>query len=134
MPGAARSTSPRDHLPRFGSLPGGRVHYALGYSGNGVAPSHLAGRILAALALESDEPLTRLAVVGPPPRRFPPEPFRFVGARLIRTAIMRREAGEMAGRRAPWWLRQLTALPRRLGYQLGPTAGDPQEPGGIASQ
>ena len=114
-----------DHLPRFGSLPGRHTHYALGFSGNGVAPSHLAGRVLAALALESDEPVTRLALVGPPPRRLPPEPFRYVGARLIRTAIMRREAQEMAGGRSSWLLRQLTALPHRLGYHLGPTAGDP---------
>jgi glycine/D-amino acid oxidase-like deaminating enzyme len=112
-----------DHLPRFGSLPGGRVHFALGYSGNGVAPSHLAGRVLAALALESDEPVTRLAVVGPPPRRLPPEPFRLLGARVMRHAIMRRESMEMRGRHAPWLLRQLTALPRRLGYHLGPSAG-----------
>ncbi|HEX6139902.1 MAG TPA: FAD-dependent oxidoreductase, partial [Candidatus Limnocylindria bacterium] len=112
-----------DHLPRVGSLRGGRVHYALGYSGNGVAPSHLAGRILAALALGSDEPITRLAVVGPPPRRLPPEPFRSVGARLMRAAIMRREAMELAGRPAPLALRALTALPRRLGYHLGPDMG-----------
>jgi glycine/D-amino acid oxidase-like deaminating enzyme len=109
-----------DHLPRFGSLPGGRVHYALGYSGNGVAPSHLAGRVLAALALESDEPVLRLPMVGPPSGRLPPEPFRYVGARLMRAAIVRREAAEVAGRRASWPLRQLTALPRRLGYHLGP--------------
>jgi glycine/D-amino acid oxidase-like deaminating enzyme len=111
-----------DHLPRFGSLPGGRVHYAVGFSGNGVAPSHLAGRVLAALALESDEPITRLPMVGPPRQNLPPEPFRLVGARLIRAAIMRREAAELAGRRASWPLRQLTALPRRLGYHLGPDA------------
>jgi glycine/D-amino acid oxidase-like deaminating enzyme len=111
-----------DHLPRFGSLPGGRVHYALGFSGNGVAPSHLAGRVLAALALGSDEPLTRLPMVGPPRQKLPPEPFRIVGARAIRAAIMRREAAELAGRRASWPLRQLTALPRRLGYHLGPDA------------
>ena len=110
-----------DHLPRFGSLPGGRVHYALGYSGNGVAPSHLAGRVLAALAVGADEPLTRLPMVGPPRGSLPPEPFRIVGARLVRTAIMRREAIEMEGRRAPWLLRQLTSLPRRLGYHLGPS-------------
>ena len=36
-----------DHVPQFGSLPGGHVHYAFGYSGNGVAPSHLGGRIIA---------------------------------------------------------------------------------------
>jgi hypothetical protein len=96
------------------------VYYALGFSGNGVAPSHLAGRILAALALGSDEPITRLGPVGPPPGRLPPEPFRYIGARVLRAAIMRREARELAGHRAPWWLRQLTALPRRLGYHLGP--------------
>ena len=48
------------------------MHYALGYSGNGVAPSHLAGRVLAALVLGSDEPITRLCLVGPPPHRLPP--------------------------------------------------------------
>jgi glycine/D-amino acid oxidase-like deaminating enzyme len=111
-----------DHLPRFGSLPGGRVHYAVGFSGNGVAPSHLAGRVLAALALGADEPITRLCLVGPPPHRLPPEPFRYIGARILRQAIVMREAREMEGRRAPWWLRQLTAMPRRLGYHLGPSA------------
>jgi glycine/D-amino acid oxidase-like deaminating enzyme len=109
-----------DHLPRFGTLPGLPVHYAIGFSGNGVGPSHLAGRVLAALALGSDEPQTRLGPVGRPPRRLPPEPFRYVGARLLRGAIVRREALEMRGQRAPWWLRQFTALPRRLGYHLGP--------------
>jgi glycine/D-amino acid oxidase-like deaminating enzyme len=111
-----------DHLPRFGTLQGGGAHYALGYSGNGVAPSHLAGRVLAALALGSDEPVTRLCLVAPPPQRLPPEPFRYLGARVIREAIVMRERREMEGRRAPWWLRQLTTLPRRLGYHLGPSA------------
>ena len=34
------------HLPQIGSLADGPVHYAFGYTGNGVGPSHLAGRIL----------------------------------------------------------------------------------------
>jgi glycine/D-amino acid oxidase-like deaminating enzyme len=109
-----------DHLPRFGTLRGMPVHYALGFSGNGVAPSHMAGRVLAALALDSGEPITRLCVVGPPPNRLPPEPFRYIGARILRGAIVRREALELSGRRAPWWLRQVTSFPRRLGYHLGP--------------
>ncbi len=109
-----------DHLPRFGTLAGGRVHFGFGYSGNGVAPSHLGGRILAALALGSDEPTTRLPIVGAVPRRFPPEPFRYVGARVLREALVRREDGEEEGRRAGWALRQATRLPRRLGYRLGP--------------
>jgi glycine/D-amino acid oxidase-like deaminating enzyme len=109
-----------DHLPRFGRIRGWPVYYAVGFSGNGVGPSHLAGRVLAALALDSDETITRLGLVGPPPGRLPPEPLRYIGARILRTAIVRREALELGGRRAPWWLRQLTALPRRLGYHLGP--------------
>jgi glycine/D-amino acid oxidase-like deaminating enzyme len=109
-----------EHLPRIGTLAGGRVHFAFGYSGNGVAPSHLAGRILAAMALGADEPLTRLAIVGRVPRDLPPEPFRYVGARMLREAMVRREDAEEAGRRPPWWLRELTRLPRRLGYHLGP--------------
>jgi glycine/D-amino acid oxidase-like deaminating enzyme len=109
-----------DHLPRFGTLPGGRVHYGFGYSGNGVAPSHLGGRILAALALEADEPVTRLGLVDPRPHRFPPEPLRYVGARVLREAMIRLEDQEEAGRRPPLWLRELTRIPRRLGYHLGP--------------
>ena len=109
-----------NHLPRFGTLAGGRVHFGFGYSGNGVAPSHLGGRILAALALGSDDPITRLPIVGGVPRRFPPEPFRYAGARILREALIRREDREEEGRRAGWALCGLTRLPRRLGYHLGP--------------
>lgn len=109
-----------DHLPRFGTLAGGRIHFGFGYSGNGVAPSHLGGRILAGLALGSDEPVTHLPLVGGVPRRFPPEPFRYVGARILREALVRREDGEEDGREAGWALRELTRLPRRLGFHLGP--------------
>jgi glycine/D-amino acid oxidase-like deaminating enzyme len=109
-----------DHLPSFGTLPSGRVHYGFGYSGNGVAPSHLGGRILAALALGSQEPVTQLAVVGSRARRFPPEPVRYLGARVVRAAVLSREDREERGQDAPRWLRELTRLPRRLGYHLGP--------------
>jgi hypothetical protein len=40
-----------DHLPFFGTLDAGTVHYGLGYTGNGVGPAHLGGRILAHRAL-----------------------------------------------------------------------------------
>ncbi len=109
-----------DHLPRVGTLADGRLHFAFGYSGNGVAPSHLAGRILAARTLASDEPITRLPIVGPVPRRLPPEPFRYLGARILREAMIRREDGEEEGRPPSPWLRELTRAPRRLGYHLGP--------------
>ena len=111
-----------DHLPHVWSAHGGRVHLGAGYSGNGVAPSHLVGRILAALTLGSDEPITRLPIVGKPRGIFPPEPFRYVGARVMREAMIRREDAEEAGRRPHRLLRALSRLPRRLGYHLGPGA------------
>jgi glycine/D-amino acid oxidase-like deaminating enzyme len=109
-----------DHLPHAWTAMDGRVLVAAGYSGNGVAPSHLMGRVLTAMAVGSDEPITRLPIVGRPSPRFPPEPFRYVGARVMRAAMIRREDDEEAGRRPPWVVRAVSGIPRRLGYRLGP--------------
>ena len=46
------------HIPQIGTLPGAPVHFAFGYTGNGVGPSHLAGRTLASLALGRADELT----------------------------------------------------------------------------
>jgi glycine/D-amino acid oxidase-like deaminating enzyme len=110
-----------DHLPVFASVPGRPIHYGHGYSGNGVAPAVLGGRILAALALErADDPALALPLVGTLPRAFPPEPFRYVGARVVREAIVRTELAEERGERGSRLLREVSRLPRRLGYHLGP--------------
>lgn len=110
------------HLPSFGATDStGRILYGHGYSGNGVGPSHLGGRILAALALgQTDDPLLQLPVVEWRPRSFPPEPFRYIGARVIREAIVAAEEREDHGRSVPRLLKALGRLPRRLGYELGP--------------
>jgi glycine/D-amino acid oxidase-like deaminating enzyme len=113
-----------DHRPWFGTRPGGRTHHGLGYSGNGVAPAILGGRILAALATgrARDDAWVSLPIVGDgaTPRAFPPEPFRAVGARVFREAMVVRERAEEAGRAPNPLVRELTRLPRRLGYHLGP--------------
>jgi glycine/D-amino acid oxidase-like deaminating enzyme len=111
-----------DHLPWFGSIAGRPIHYGHGYSGNGVGPSLVGGRILAAKALErADHPALALPLAhGRPPRAFPPEPARFVGARLVREAAARRESMEERGEDPGLLLRELSRLPRRLGYHLGP--------------
>jgi glycine/D-amino acid oxidase-like deaminating enzyme len=111
-----------DHRPWFESLFGGRVHLGLGYSGNGVAPSILGGRILAALAAGPgvDDDAASLPIVGARPRAFPPEPFRAIGARVFREAIARREEAEEASREPSPLVRELSRIPRRLGYHLGP--------------
>ena len=109
-----------DRLPAIGLRAGGRVLYAHGYSGNGVGPAQLAGRILASLLVTPDAPLSRLPIVGRRPRRFPPEPLRFAGARAIREALIRVDDAAEEGRRPNLLVRQLAALPRRLGYRMGP--------------
>lgn len=67
-----------------------------GFSGNGVGPSHLAGRILAELVLGHDE---RWGIVGDPPGRFPPEPIRYVGGRVVQGAVRAKERAEDEDRR-----------------------------------
>lgn len=113
-----------DHRPWFGTRPGGRIHHGFGYSGNGVAPAILGGRILAALATgrAHDDEVASLPIVGTgaTPRAFPPEPFRGAGARIFRTAMVRREEAEEAGREPSPVIREITRTPRRLGYHLGP--------------
>jgi glycine/D-amino acid oxidase-like deaminating enzyme len=109
-----------DHLPAFASVPGRPIHFGHGYSGNGVAPSVVGGRILAALAVQAaDDPALALPLVGALPRAFPPEPFRYAGARVVREAIVRREQLEEEGRPVGRLLREVTRLPKRLGYHLG---------------
>jgi glycine/D-amino acid oxidase-like deaminating enzyme len=111
-----------DHLPWFGSIPDRPIHYGHGYSGNGVGPSLVGGRILAARALErADDPALALPLAdGRSPRAFPPEPARYVGARLVREAAARRETLEERGEEPGRLLRELSRLPRRVGYHLGP--------------
>jgi glycine/D-amino acid oxidase-like deaminating enzyme len=112
-----------DHLPSFGAMDGtdGRVLYGHGYSGTGVGPAWLGGRILAALACDAhDDPDARLPMVGHRARPFPPEPFRFLGARVIREAIVATEQRDDLGGYVPPPLRWLVRLPRAMGYDLGP--------------
>ncbi|MEA2470280.1 MAG: hypothetical protein QOE38_1279, partial [Thermoleophilaceae bacterium] len=66
------------HLPFVGALgEHGNVHYGLGYSGNGVGPSALIGRILARRALGANDEYANCALVSGPPGYLPPEPLRF---------------------------------------------------------
>ncbi len=85
-------------LPIFGHLDGRRqIVYGVGWSGNGVAPSVLGGKILASLALEHDDDWGRHPLIERSAGRFPPEPIRYVGAHLVRAAVTRKEAAENRG-------------------------------------
>ncbi|HSI81833.1 MAG TPA: FAD-dependent oxidoreductase [Solirubrobacterales bacterium] len=107
------------HLPVVGTVPGEPVHYAFGYTGNGVGPSYMAGRILASLALDRRDQPTRLAIVDPPPVRVPPEPLRFVGGAIVRRALLRKEAAEEQGRRPDRFSALVAGIPERIGIHVG---------------
>src|SRR5579864_7022773 len=101
-----------DHLPFFRTKPGTRIHYGAGYSGHGVGPAWLGGRILASLVLGADDEWTRLPLATRSVPRLPPEPLRRAGGGLVRWAIMACEAAEAEGRRPGLVARAGAALPR----------------------
>jgi glycine/D-amino acid oxidase-like deaminating enzyme len=104
------------HLPIFGSR--GRVHHGFGFTGNGVGPSYLGGEILARLALDRRDERTRLALVEPGRKLFPPEPFRYAGGSAIRRALLAKDAAEDEGREPGALTSLVASLPRKLGLRL----------------
>ena len=108
------------HLPTFGTLGRGNVHYGHGYTGNGVGPAHLGGRIMAARILGKSDPVLDLPLVDLEPLRFPPEPIRSPGALVANTAIRRKDEAEDDGEQPNPFVDFVAKLPRRLGYNLGP--------------
>lgn len=108
-----------DKLPRFGTVPGTRIHYGAGYSGNGVGPSWLGGQILASLVLGSRDEWTALPLVGRPARRLPPEPIRYLGGRVVRWGTLSAEEAIGAGRTPSAPARAAAAIPRLLRMPIG---------------
>ena len=111
--------SSADKLPRFGTIPGTRIHFGAGYSGNGVGPSWLGGQILASLALGAQDEWTALPLVDRRARRLPPEPFRYVGGRVVRWGTLASEEAIGAGRRPSAAARAAAAIPRLLRMPIG---------------
>jgi glycine/D-amino acid oxidase-like deaminating enzyme len=108
------------HIPQIGTLPGAPVHFAVGFTGNGVGPSHLAGRTLASLALDRRDEHTRLPIVeAGPGARVPPEPLTWLGGSLVRSALIRSERAAENGGRADPLTRAICAAPRAMGMHLG---------------
>ena len=85
-----------DGLPIFGHLADNVVHGG-GYSGNGVGPSWVGGRILASLALGRSDEWSSAGLVRDPGRAFPPEPVRYLGGRVVREAVRMMEEAEDRG-------------------------------------
>ncbi len=91
----------------FGQTMGGRVTYALGYTGLGVGASRWAGGVVRDLLLRPDEDRLRLRLVDSPPVPIPPEPFRSIGVETVRRELDRADRND--GRRG-LILRTLDAL------------------------
>jgi glycine/D-amino acid oxidase-like deaminating enzyme len=108
-----------DHLPFFGTVPGMRVHYGLGYSGHGVGPSWLGGQILASLAVGREDEWTALPLATRRLPSLPPEPLKRLGGGLVRSAIIACEQAEEEGRRPRLAARAVASLPRLLRMQIG---------------
>jgi glycine/D-amino acid oxidase-like deaminating enzyme len=107
------------HLPQIGTLPSGPVHFAFGYTGNGVGPTHLAGRTLASLALDRRDRYTRLPLVGSGAGAWvPPEPLAWLGGSLVRNAFVRREEAYERGEQPGLVTRALCEIPKALGIHL----------------
>lgn len=100
-----------DSLPVFGNLKNQQnIFYGIGWSGNGVGPSRLGGRILASLALGSKDEWSQCALVNREVKKFPPEPFRYVGGKMVRNAVIRKEQAEMKGQKSAYFDRILAKL------------------------
>jgi glycine/D-amino acid oxidase-like deaminating enzyme len=101
-PIAASWTGPIDRtvdgLPFFVALGRPDLICGAGYSGNGVGPSVLGGRILASLALGLDDQWAHCGLVRKPPRGMPGEPARYIGGNIVRSAVGRKERAEDDGR------------------------------------
>ncbi len=107
-----------DRLPFFATVPGLRVHYGVGFTGNGVGPSWLAGQILASLATGADDRWTNLPLVGRSVPRLPREPLRSIGQAIVSRALLAIDDAEAVGKRPGAVPRALAAVPRLLGLRI----------------
>jgi len=93
--------------PFWGTTHGGRVSYAVGYTGLGVGASRFGAQVMLDLLDKRETERTRLEMVKSKPFPFPPEPFRAPIINFTRWSLD--QADRHAGRRN-LWLRSLDKL------------------------
>lgn len=108
-----------DRLPVFRTRSGSRVHYAIGYSGHGVNPTYIGGQCLASLVLDQNDYWRSLPFCTREVPSLPPEPFRTIGGRTVRKAIVACEEADEEDRRAGIYNRAAAAIPRVFGLRIG---------------
>jgi glycine/D-amino acid oxidase-like deaminating enzyme len=107
------------HLPVIARVGSDRVHGVFGYTGNGVGPSAMMGRVAASLALDRRDEHSRLALVDPAPRRVPAGIAGWLGGNAIRAGLVAKEGAEELGERPSSLSRSLAAIPERIGFHIG---------------
>lgn len=95
----------------FQKYHGGKAYYAGGYSGFGVSASRFGARMALYLLDGAVRPECRMDIVTTMPNWIPPEPFRYLGARITMHAVDTLD--EKGGWRAPW-----LRLVRAMGFPL----------------
>lgn len=100
-----------EHLPVFGHLTGQpNIFFGVGFNGTGIAQAPVAGRILASLVLGLTDRWSQSGLVGLNRRSaLPPEPLRYLGARIVRRAIRIRNDLEIRNERPGLLIRWLAA-------------------------
>jgi glycine/D-amino acid oxidase-like deaminating enzyme len=101
---------PRDWMPTFRHDPSIGLAGAWGYTGQGVATSNLAGRVLADLITGADSDLLDLPMVNHRSPRWEPEPLRWLATRYMQTSLAGIDARARRTGRAPTG----RTLPERL--------------------
>lgn len=79
---------------------GGRVHYAVGFTGLGVGATRVYASVLVGRVIGEPDPAERLGLFREGPIPFPPEPLRWLGIEMTRRSLA--WADDHGGRRNAW--------------------------------
>jgi len=92
---------PRDWMPAVAFDPPSRIGTARGYTGQGVATTNLAGRVLANLILGKQTGLETLPLAQRRSRDWEPEPLRWLAVRYMQNAFARIDEAAEKGQTPP---------------------------------
>ncbi|HET6509106.1 MAG TPA: FAD-dependent oxidoreductase [Baekduia sp.] len=98
---------------------GAPIFHVAGFSGNGVAAAPLMARVAASCALERTDRWSGSGLASGVPGRFPPEPIRYLGGRLVREAVRRKEERDDSGRPVDRATLRLAALAPSGFFKVG---------------
>lgn len=115
VPVVSNWTGPIDRtlkgLPNFGRLGGHKnIFFGIGFSGNGVGTTVFASRIIKSLVEGADDEWANCGLVDQDIKLFPPEPFSYIGAHMVRNALVKKERYEDMDKKAGWFTQSLAAL------------------------